>query len=155
VISATANLDSLHNADCPSWSTIIRDPHIFRKYRSHFKILPCQKCCTKQVPYSQLGRYQRPFCYLMLSVRCMWTHIFVRKKKEMQHWCCKCGLAQHSQYSNLLQAGQAWDWIPVGARFSTPVQNGPGAYSASYTMVTRSPLRVQRLGAWRWPPTPM
>jgi hypothetical protein len=27
-------------------------------------------------------------------------------------------------------------WIPVGARFTTPVQNGPGAHPACYTMGT-------------------
>ena len=48
-----------------------------------------------------------------LSDACEMTHIFVRKKK-MQHLRCKCGLAQHSQYSNLLRARRAGDWIPVG-----------------------------------------
>jgi hypothetical protein len=37
-----------------------------------------------------------------------------------------------------LQFRRAGDRIPVGARFSAPVQTGPGAYPASYTMGTRS-----------------
>ena len=32
----------------------------------------------------------------------------------------------------------AWDLIPVGARFSAPVQTCPGAHPASYTMCTWS-----------------
>jgi len=31
-----------------------------------------------------------------------------------------------------------FDRIPVGARFSAPVHNGPGAHPASYTMGTGS-----------------
>jgi len=30
--------------------------------------------------------------------------------------------------SDLLQAGRSGDGIPVGARFSAPVQTGPGAH---------------------------
>jgi len=37
-----------------------------------------------------------------------------------------------------LRARLSENRIPVGARFSTPVQTGPGAHPASYTMGTRS-----------------
>jgi len=37
-----------------------------------------------------------------------------------------------------LQAGRSGDRIPVGARFSAPVQIGPGAHPASCTMGTGS-----------------
>ena len=39
-------------------------------------------------------------------------------------------------YSNSLQAGWSRDQVPFGVKFSTPVQNSPGAQPASYTMGT-------------------
>jgi hypothetical protein len=42
----------------------------------------------------------------------------------MEQWA---GVAQ-------LRAERSEDRIPVGAKFSAPVQTGPGAQSASYTM---------------------
>jgi hypothetical protein len=41
-----------------------------------------------------------------------------------------------------------------GARFSAPVQTGPGAHAASYTIGTGSFPGGKAAGAWRWPPTP-
>jgi hypothetical protein len=41
-------------------------------------------------------------------------------------------------YSVSLGAGGLGDRIPVGERFSSTVQTGPGAHPASYTMGTRS-----------------
>jgi len=51
-----------------------------------------------------------------------------------------------SQYSEAQRAGWSRDRILVGARFSAPVQTRPGAHPASYTMGTRSFLRVKWLG---------
>jgi hypothetical protein len=48
--------------------------------------------------------------------------------------------------SDSLQAGRSRDRIPVGARFSAPVQTGPGAYPAFYTMGTGSFPGVKRPG---------
>jgi hypothetical protein len=53
-----------------------------------------------------------------------------------------------------LRAGRSRDRIPVGARFSAPVQAGPGVYPASRTMGTGS-FPGKAAGAWRWPPTPI
>ena len=53
---------------------------------------------------------------------------------------------QRSRYSDSLEVGRSRDPIPVGARFSTPVQTGPGAHPASYTMGTGSLLGVKRPG---------
>ena len=58
-----------------------------------------------------------------------------------------CGSGQLSRYSDLLRAGRSGDRIPVGARFSAPVQTTPGAYPASCTMGTGSFLGVKRPGS--------
>ena len=46
-------------------------------------------------------------------------------------------------YSDWLRAGRSGDRIPTEARFSTPVQTGPGAHPASCTMGSRSFSRVK------------
>jgi len=42
----------------------------------------------------------------------------------------------------------------VGARFSAPIQTGPGAHPAFYTTGTGSFPGGKAAGAWRWAPTP-
>jgi hypothetical protein len=51
-----------------------------------------------------------------------------------------------SRYSDSLRAGRSGDQIPVEMRFSSPVQTGPGAHPASYTMGTGSFPGVERPG---------
>jgi len=57
--------------------------------------------------------------------------------------------AQSTSFSSIhptdsLRAGRSGDRIPVEARFSAPVQTGPGAHPASYTMGTGSFPGVKR-----------
>jgi len=47
-----------------------------------------------------------------------------------------------------LRAERSGDRIPVEARFSAPVQTGPGAHPASCTMDTGSFSGVEAAGAW-------
>jgi len=49
-----------------------------------------------------------------------------------------CGTGSVAGYSDWLRAGRSGDRIPVRARFSAPVQTGPGARPASCTMGTGS-----------------
>jgi len=49
----------------------------------------------------------------------------------------------------MLRGGRSRDGIPVGARFSTSIQTGPGAHPASYTMGTGSLSLGKAAGAWR------
>jgi len=51
-----------------------------------------------------------------------------------------------SRYSDLLRAGRSWDRI-TRARFSAPLQIGPGVHSASCTMGNGSFPRVKRPGS--------
>jgi len=50
------------------------------------------------------------------------------------------------RYSDSLRARRSGNRIPVGVRFSAPIQTGSGAHPASYTMGTGSFPGVKRPG---------
>jgi len=56
------------------------------------------------------------------------------------------GPGQLRWYGDLLQAGRSGGRMPVGVRFSTPVQTGPEPHPASYTMGTGSFSGVKQPG---------
>jgi hypothetical protein len=59
------------------------------------------------------------------------------------------GLDSAVGYSDTLRAGRFRNRIPVEARFSAPVQTGPGAHPASCTTDTESVSGGIAAGAWR------
>jgi len=61
----------------------------------------------------------------------LWTGNLIKFLSVLEicrHFCSTC------EYSDSLWAGLSGDWIPVEARFSAPLQTGPGPHPASYTM---------------------
>ena len=76
-----------------------------------------------------------------------------RKLYYQQHHCQWAG--QRSRYIDWLRAGRSGDRIPVGARFSAPVQTGPGAHTASCTKGTGSFLGVKSGGGVTLTPHPL
>ena len=56
---------------------------------------------------------------------------------------------ENCYFSDSLRAEQSGDRIPVGVRFTAPVQTGPGAHPASYTMGAGSFPGGKTAGAWR------
>jgi hypothetical protein len=58
-----------------------------------------------------------------------------------------CEPGQRSRHSHSLRARRSWDRLPRGGgAYSAPVQTGPGAHPASYTM-------GKVAGVWHWWPT--
>jgi len=58
----------------------------------------------------------------------------------------RCGLGWLSRYGDLLQYRWSGDRIPVGARFSAPIQTSPGPHLSSCTVGTGSFPGVKRPG---------
>ena len=78
----------------------------------------------------------------LYSIATQW-HRFCRGQKDATAFLLRD--PQHSTpYS--LQSGRSGDRIPVGTKFSAPVQTGSDAHRASYTVVTGSLSRVKRPG---------
>ena len=80
-----------------------------------------------------------------IYVRRQWTYS-TTALIYVYHTCpfLYCGPGYHCRYSDSLRAGRPVDRIPVGARFSAPVQTDTGANPASYTMDTGSFPGVKR-----------
>jgi hypothetical protein len=64
--------------------------------------------------------------------------LFTKTKNSLQNNIPPVGRDSVVGIETTLRAGRSRDRIPVGARFSVPVQTGPRAYPASCTMGTGS-----------------
>ena len=73
-------------------------------------------------------------CYVKRNIICLFKLVLY---KGFMGRCSSVGVATE------LQAGRSGDRIPVEARFSAPVQTGPGAHPVSCTMGTGSFPRVK------------
>jgi len=65
------------------------------------------------------------------------------------------GRREFIRYRDWLRAGRSGDRIPVGTRYSAPVQTGPGAHPPSYTTGTASFPGVKRPGRGVDHPSPL
>ena len=81
-----------------------------------------------------------------LTVLKIICYILFKTRHNRVFLCCLRGPRCLSRYSDSLQAGRSGDRIPAGARFSAPVQTGPGAHPAFYTMGTGSFPGIKRPG---------
>ena len=87
---------------------------------------------------------------------------FIFRNPEFGHtvylgvaYSCHYGRDSSVGIATSLPAGRSGDRIPVGARFSAPVQTGPGAHPASCTMGTGSFPGVKSGRGVVLPPTPI
>ena len=64
-----------------------------------------------------------------------WSVLWSKKYKSLKNFR---NTAQCSRYGDSLQAGRSGDRVQFGARFCAPVQTGPVAHAAFYTMGTGS-----------------
>ena len=108
-----------------------------------------------RVPVDRLSALLISLCYLLLIIT-KWQRRFRNKQnicrtpnKLYYFVVLLYGLVMQLMvfiysYSDSLRAVRSGDRIPVGARFSSPVQTGPGVHPASYTMGTGSFPGVKR-----------
>jgi hypothetical protein len=87
------------------------------------------------------------------------SHYFTEKCVKFKHVFSDfnsviCGPGSSVDVATELQAGRSGDRIPVGARFSAPVQTDPEAHPASCTMGTGSFPGVKRPGCDADPSSP-
>jgi len=117
-------------------------------YRLNRNLLgPLAKMCTRknemrlQVHYRISEHYDQLPEHLQGIIYFMTCKEYNGRQKCISlnnHQPLRCELGQQSQYSNLLQAGQSGDLIPLQEKFSPPNQTSCGAYPISIIIGTGS-----------------
>jgi len=115
-----------------------------------FDIWPClMRPTTFKLIVQQYGILTVPFCGCIMT-QLIFVHLLPRgihvwmMPLYVRHFVTLFFKLPCTWYSNLLRAGESGDRILVGAIFSTPIQNGPGAYQVSYTMGTGFSPRLKK-----------
>jgi hypothetical protein len=89
-----------------------------------YSATPCSNRDFPQTLCINAGKYSP--CQIRPNLRILYKHLL-----SLSFYTCGAGIAQ--SVTDSLGAGRSGDQISVGARFSTPVQTGPGDHPASYT----------------------
>ena len=72
------------------------------------------------------------FTFFFIRISMLWLLLLMYTDCLRYHRDSAVGI------TGMLRAGRSWDRIPLGATLSAPIQTGPGAHPASYTMGTGS-----------------
>ena len=115
----------------------------------HKSFISSRKCLLPDIP-----PHPQSTSLIVLPTHCVFLCLFNDsvlttdvKYKESGRWVPT--FSRKSLIIDSLRAGRYGNRIPVGARFSAPVQTGPGAHPASYTLGPDLCLGVKAAGAWR------
>ena len=76
-------------------------------------------------------------CYGQIKYAAFLEDLLIRSAL-LEQYSIEYAPGQLSQYSDWLPAGRFGDRVQIKARFSAPVQTGPGPHPTSYTMGTGS-----------------
>jgi len=106
------------------------------------RLQTCCSCCTRTL--SQQYVWQTYYCFSNVCI-CGDEQLFIYLQQLLIIMACwiMCSLLSNDS----LEAERSGDRMPMGERFSAPVQTVPGSLPASYTMGTGSLPGLQRWGS--------